>query len=77
MADEIFGVNATIRKWLLTKETSVNKYCKLAQFIYTNYWKLIDKQKKIDRPTADEVCLPRNDLASYFSISPVGILEKG
>jgi hypothetical protein len=60
-------VNSTIRKWLLTKETSRNKYCKLAQFIYTNDWEFIYQRKKIDRPTAEEVCLPRSDLALYFS----------
>ncbi|CAF3750420.1 unnamed protein product [Rotaria sp. Silwood1] len=66
LADEILGEHATMRKWLLSKETSVNKYCKLAQFIYTNYWESIYKRKKINRPTADEVCLPKNDLATYF-----------
>ncbi|CAF0954736.1 unnamed protein product [Rotaria sordida] len=69
LADEILGVNATMRKWLLNKETSMNKYCKLVQFIYTNYWKSIYKRKKIDRPTANEVCLPRNDLVSYFLLT--------
>ncbi|CAF1582798.1 unnamed protein product, partial [Adineta steineri] len=54
LADKILGVNATMRKWLLTKETSINKYCKLVQFIYTNYWKVIDERKKIDRPTANQ-----------------------
>jgi len=68
MADEILGENSTMRKWLLTKETSINKYCKLAQYIYTNSWELIYQKKKIDRPTSDEVCLPQNDLSSYFSI---------
>jgi hypothetical protein len=58
-----------MRQWLLTKETSVNKYCKLAQFIYTNYWEEIYKRRKINRPTANEVCLPRDDLANYFSTS--------
>jgi len=56
-----------MRKWLLTKETSMNKYCKLARFIYTNDWKIIDKRKRVPRPTPDEVCLPENDLVSYFS----------
>ncbi|CAF0720814.1 unnamed protein product [Adineta ricciae] len=66
LADEILGRNATMRQWLLTKETSVNKYCKLAQFIYTTDWKVIDKRKKIDRLSANEVCLPRDDLISHF-----------
>ncbi|CAF1352470.1 unnamed protein product, partial [Adineta steineri] len=67
LADQILGVNATMRKWLLTKETSINKYCKLVQFIYTNYWKVIDERKKTDRPTANQVCLPRHELKFYFS----------
>jgi hypothetical protein len=58
-----------MRKWLLTKETSVNKYCKLTQFIHTNYWKLIYNRTKINRPTADEVCLPRHDLVNYFLLN--------
>ncbi len=67
LADEILGKNSTIRQWLLTKETSRNKYCKLAEFIHTNDWNLIHQRKKIDRPTVDQVCLPQNDLISYFS----------
>ena len=66
LAHEIFGINATLSKWLLSKETSVNKFCKLTQFIYTNYWLSIHKRKKIDRPKVDEVCLPANDLSLYF-----------
>ncbi|UJR21687.1 hypothetical protein I4U23_024764 [Adineta vaga] len=66
LADEILGIDATMRQWLLTKETSVNKYCKLVQFIYTTDWKVIDKHKKIDRPTGADACLPQNELASYF-----------
>jgi hypothetical protein len=73
MADEILGENSTIRKWLLTKETSINKYCKLARYIYTNSWELIYQKKKIDRPTIDEVCLPQNDLVLYFSNPSIGI----
>jgi len=73
LADEILGVNATMRKWLLTKETNMNKYCKLAKFIYTNSWELIYKRKRSYRPTVDEVCLPEDDLDSYFSISSMGI----
>jgi hypothetical protein len=69
LADEILGVNSTMRKWLLTKETSINKYCKLAQFIHTTYWKVIYERKKINRPTPDQVCLPKNDIATYFSNS--------
>ena len=67
LADEIFGVNSTIRQWLLTKETSRNKYCKLAEFIHINDWDSIHQRKKIDRPTVEQVCLPHNDLLSYFS----------
>lgn len=67
LADEILGANSTMRQWLLTKEVSINKYCKLAKFIQTTYWKLIYKRKKSDRPTPDEVCLPTNDIANYFS----------
>jgi hypothetical protein len=67
LADEILGINSTIRQWLLTKETSRNKYCKLAEFIHTNDWDLIHQRKKFDRPTVDQACLPRNDLISYFS----------
>ncbi|CAF3733114.1 unnamed protein product [Rotaria socialis] len=66
LADQILGKRATMRKWLLNKETSVNKYCKLAQFIHTNHWESIYNRKKSNRPTADEVCLPTNDLVSYF-----------
>lgn len=66
LAEEMFGVNATIRQWLLTRESSIHKYCKLAQFIYTNDWKTIDQRRRIDRPTAREVCLPENDLASHL-----------
>lgn len=69
LADEILGVNATMRRWLLAKEASINKYCKLVQYIHTTYWKLIYKRKKTDRPTPDEVCLPSNDIASYFENS--------
>ncbi|CAF2062113.1 unnamed protein product [Rotaria magnacalcarata] len=68
LADQIVGKSATMRKWLLNKETSVNKYCKLAQFIYTNHWESIYNRKKSNRPTADEVCLPKNDLVSYFHL---------
>jgi hypothetical protein len=67
LADEILGRNATVRQWLLSKEASVNKYCKLAQFIHTTYWKLIYKRRKSDRPTPNEVCLPANDMATYFT----------
>ncbi|CAF2605706.1 unnamed protein product [Rotaria sp. Silwood2] len=69
LADEILGVNATMRQWLLAKEASINKYCKLVKFIHTTYWKLIYKRKKSDRPTPNEVCLPSNDIAMYFSNS--------
>ena len=69
LADEIFGGNATIRQWLLTKEASVNKYCKLTQFIHTTYWKLIYKRKKNNRPSPNEVCLPANDISTYFANS--------
>lgn len=74
LADEILGVNATMRQWLLAKEASINKYCKLAQFIHTTYWKLIYKRKKTDRPTPDEVCLPSNDIAKYFANSSTAIV---
>ncbi len=67
LADEILGENATMRQWLLDKEASINKYCKLAQFIHTTYWKLIYKRKKSNRPSPNEVCLPSNDIATYFS----------
>jgi len=70
LANEILGTNATMHKWLLAKEASVNKYCKLAQFIHMTYWKLIYKRKKTNRPTPAEVCLPANDIATYFSVSP-------
>ena len=74
LADEILGVNATMRQWLLSKEASVNKYCKLAQFIHTTYWKLIYKRKKTDRPTPSEVCLPANDIATYFGKNSASIV---
>lgn len=67
IADEIFGSNSTFRQWLLAKEASINKYCKLAQFIHTTYWKLIYKRKKFNRPSSTEVCLPANDIATYFT----------
>lgn len=67
IAEEILGANSTLSRWLLNKETSVNKYCKLTKFIHTTYWKLIYKRKKSDRPTPDEVCLPPNDISNYFS----------
>lgn len=68
IADEILGENATMKKWILTKETGINKYCKLARFIYTNHWDSILNRNRLDRPTPDEVCLPEHDLSSYFSI---------
>ncbi len=69
LADEILGANATMRHWLLAKEASVNKYCKLVQFIHMTYWKLIYKRKRSNRPNANEVCLPSNDIANYFANS--------
>ena len=66
LADEILGGNATMCRWLLAKEASINKYCKLVKFIHTTYWKLIYKRKKSDRPAPDEVCLPPNDIGHYF-----------
>ena len=74
LADEILGINATVRRWLLTKEASINKYCKLVKFIHTTYWKLIYKRKKTNRPTADEVCLPSNDIATYFANASTNIV---
>ncbi|CAF0828950.1 unnamed protein product [Rotaria sp. Silwood1] len=74
LADEILGVNATMRQWLLTKEASINKYCKLVKFIHTTYWKLIYKRKKSNRPTPNEVCLPSNDLAMYFTNSSIAVV---
>ncbi|CAF2134053.1 unnamed protein product [Rotaria magnacalcarata] len=71
LAEEVLGVNATMRRWLLAKEASINKYCKLVQYIHTTYWKLIYKRKKRDRPTPNEVCLPANDIASYFANSSI------
>ena len=68
LADQILGVNATFRQWLLTKETSVNKYCKLAQFIHTNYYPSIYQRKRSNRPMAADVCLPRDDLARHAAI---------
>ncbi|UJR27602.1 hypothetical protein I4U23_008883 [Adineta vaga] len=67
LADEILGKNATMRQWLLTKEASINKYCKLAKYIHMTYWKLIYKRKKYNRPAINEVCLPSDDLATYFT----------
>ncbi len=58
-----------MRPWLLAKEASVNKYCKLVQFIHTTYWKLIYKRKRSNRPTPDDVCLPFNNIATYFANS--------
>lgn len=55
-----------MHKWLLSKETNVNKYCKVVQFIYTNHWESIFNRTKTDRPRSDEVCLPREDLISHF-----------
>ncbi|CAF1140005.1 unnamed protein product [Adineta steineri] len=69
LADEILGVNATMRQWLLTKEASINKYCKLTKFIHMTYWKLIYKRKKYNRPTPNDVCLPSSDIATYFANS--------
>ena len=62
-----------MRQWLLTKEASVNKYCKLVRFIHTTYWKLNYKRKKSDRPTPNDVCLPSNDIATYFANSSTAI----
>jgi hypothetical protein len=67
------GVNATMRQWLLAKEASINKYCKLAKFIHMTYWKLIYKRKKYNRPTSNEVCLPSSDIATYFANSSTTI----
>ena len=59
-------MNSTLRQWLLTKETNRNKYCKLTEFLYTNDWNEIIEHEKIDRPLAEHVCLPRNDLIKSF-----------
>ncbi|CAF1083940.1 unnamed protein product [Adineta ricciae] len=67
LADEILGKNASMREWLLTKEASINKYCKLTKFIHMTYWKLIYKRKKYNRPAINEVCLPSDDLGAYFT----------
>ena len=56
-----------MREWLLTKEASINKYCKLTKFIHMTYWKLIYKRKKYNRPAINEVCLPSDDLGTYFT----------
>jgi hypothetical protein len=62
-----------MRQWLLKKEASVNKYCKLAKFVHMTYWKLIYKRKKSDRPTPADVCLPSNDITTYFANSSTTI----
>lgn len=55
-----------MHQWLLKKETSTNRYCKLARFIYTNSWESIYQRKRSDRPKADEVCLSKDDLVNHF-----------
>ncbi|CAF1633449.1 unnamed protein product, partial [Didymodactylos carnosus] len=68
-AENILGKNSTMRRWLIAKERSINKYCKLVEYIHTTYWNLIYKRKKFNRPLSSQICLPQNDLQSYFSKS--------
>ncbi|KAL7677870.1 hypothetical protein ACOME3_004104 [Neoechinorhynchus agilis] len=62
---------------LLAKETSENKYCKVARYLYDGenrsggkeqFWRSIMDRKQVVRPTSGEVCLQSGDLSKFSNL---------